>query len=127
MPKGALNLDLSSTFDGIFDLKGDIKEFKIYIGGRWRLSEENDVFDIRTPIDGGLIARSQKATPGDVSLAASAAKKAAKEMMGLRDLPAIERIEIFNCAAGMLEDHKDEFAVPCSWRPERRTGMLSES
>jgi acyl-CoA reductase-like NAD-dependent aldehyde dehydrogenase len=106
MLKEVLNLELDSPFGETFDLKDEVKEFKIYIGGRWRASEKNDVFDIRTPIDGSLIARSQKATPGDVSLATTAAK----EMRGIRELPAIERIEIFNCAAGMLETHKDELA-----------------
>ncbi len=106
MPKDALNLELSSPFDEIFDLKDGIKEFKIYIGGKWRPSEKGEAFDIPTPIDGSVIARAQKATAGDVNLAASSAKA----MRGVRDLPAIERIEIFNCAAGVLEQHKDEFA-----------------
>jgi acyl-CoA reductase-like NAD-dependent aldehyde dehydrogenase len=106
MLKEVLNLELNSPFDEIFDLRDEIKEFKIYIGGRWRASEKNEVFDIRTPIDGSVIARAQRATPGDVNQAASAAK----EMRGIRELPAIERIEIFNCAAGILEQHKDVFA-----------------
>jgi acyl-CoA reductase-like NAD-dependent aldehyde dehydrogenase len=106
MLKESLNLELNSPFDEIFDLRDEIKEFEIYIGGRWRASEKNETFDIRTPIDGSVIARAQRATPGDVNQAASAAK----EMRGIRELPAIERIEIFNCTAGILEQHKDEFA-----------------
>ncbi len=106
MSKDSLNIELSSFFDGIYDIKDDLKIFKIFTGGRWRASEKDEAFDILTPIDGSVIARAQKATSGDVKLAASAAK----EMRGIRELPAIERIEIFNCAAGILEQHKGEFA-----------------
>lgn len=104
--KESLNFKLGSFFDGIYNLKDELKVFKIFIGGKWRASEKNDAFDIRTPIDGSLIARAQKATSDDVNLATSTAK----ETRGIRALPAIERIEIFNCAAGMLEQHKGEFA-----------------
>ncbi len=106
MPGEVLDFKLSTSFDGIFDIKDGIKVFKLFIGGKWTYSEKNDAFDIRTPIDGSVIARAEKATPADVSLAVSTAK----ENRGIRDLPAIERIEIFNCAAGMMEQHKDEFA-----------------
>ncbi len=106
MSKDGLNIELSSFFDRTYGIKDDLKIFKILIDGRWRASEKDEAFDIRTPIDGSVIARAQKATPGDVNLAASAAK----EKRGIRELPAIERIEIFNCAAGILEQHKDEFA-----------------
>ena len=99
MSKGGLDLDLSSSFDEIYDIKDELKIFNMFAGGKWRASEKNEAFDIRTPIDGSVIARAQRATPEDVNQAASAAK----EMRGIRELPAIERIEIFNCAAGILD------------------------
>lgn len=106
MPKGSLSIRLSRPFEEIFDLKDGTHVFKILIDGKWLSSEKGDEFDINTPIDGSLIARAQRASPRDVSLAA----KTARERRGIRELPAIERIEIFNCAAGLLEQHKEEFA-----------------
>jgi acyl-CoA reductase-like NAD-dependent aldehyde dehydrogenase len=35
---------------------------------------------------------------------------AAQENRGIRELPGIERIDIFNCVAGLMELHKNEFA-----------------
>ena len=101
-----LDLELNPVFDDIFDAKDDLMIFKILIGGVWQNSESGKTFDIRTPINGSVIGKAQMADAGDVNMAA----KSAKAMRGIRDLPAIERIEIFNCAAGMLEQQKDQFA-----------------
>lgn len=106
MSKDDLSFNLSPPFDGIFDLKDEMKVFRLFIGGKWTPSEMDNAFDIRTPIDGSIIARAEKATERDVNLAASTAK----EKRGIRELPAIERIEIFSCAAAILEQHKFEFA-----------------
>ncbi len=106
MAKEDLGLKLSRAFEGIYDVKDGIDTFKMLIGGKWQASEMGDTFDVRTPIDGSVIARAQLATHSDVDQAVTMAK----EHRGIRDLPAIERIEIFNCAAGILEQHKDELA-----------------
>jgi len=58
-----------------------------------------------TPIDGSVIARAQAGTKNDVDLAC----RTAKENRGIRELPGSERIEIFECAAEMLEKHRNEF------------------
>ncbi len=105
MAKEDLDLQLGPAFDGIYEVEGKVPTFKMLIDGRWRSSENGEVFDVRTPIDGSVIARSHLATPADVSAAAAAAK----ERRRIRDLPAIERISIFQCAAGMLEQHQAEF------------------
>jgi len=105
MAKQSLELKLSRAFDGIYDITDGTIVFKILVDGRWRASEKGSAFDIRTPINGSVIARAQLATHSDVDQAVNAAK----ENRGIRDLPAIERIEIFNCAAGILKQHKDEF------------------
>lgn len=106
MAEKSMGLKLGSAFDGIYDTKDGIDTFNMLIGGKWLASERESTFDIRTPIDGSVIARAQLATHSDVDQAVAAAR----EYRGIRDLPAIERIEIFNCAAGILEQHKDELA-----------------
>jgi acyl-CoA reductase-like NAD-dependent aldehyde dehydrogenase len=106
MEKDSLELPLSSLFDGIYSMKDDIPNFGMLIGGKWRGAEGGLQFDVHTPIDGSVIARAQMASLMDVDSAITTAQK----NRGIRDLPGIERIEIFNCAAGLLELHKDEFA-----------------
>lgn len=105
MQMDSLKLSLSSFFDGIYSMENDIPNFKILIGGEWRDAQGGSQFDVHTPIDGSLIARAQMARPTDVSNALAAAQK----NRGIRDLPGIERIEIFNRAAGLIEQHKEEF------------------
>ncbi len=105
MAKEDLNLQLGPVFDEICLVKNKIPAFKMLIDGIWRGSKERDQFDVHTPIDGSVIAKAQLGTRHDVEAACSAAK----EKRGIRNLPAIERIEVFNCAAGMLEKHQDEF------------------
>jgi glyceraldehyde-3-phosphate dehydrogenase [NAD(P)+] len=107
MSKQYLNLQLSHSFDEICEVKDGIPVFKMLIDGLWRGSEEGEEFDVHTPIDGSVIAKAQLGTRRDVD----AATRAAKEKRGIRSLPAIERIEVFNCAAGMLEKHRDEFVT----------------
>lgn len=34
-----------------------------------------------------------------------------REERKIRDPPAIERIEVFNCAAAMIEQHREEFVA----------------
>jgi acyl-CoA reductase-like NAD-dependent aldehyde dehydrogenase len=106
MVKSNLELKLPGAFDGIYETKEGIATFKMLIGGKWRPSEGGKVFDIHTPIDGSTIARAQLAAITDVDDAVRSARKPGS----IRELPAIERIEIFNCAAGILEQHKDVLA-----------------
>ncbi len=105
MSKQNFDLRLSPVFDECCIVLGEIPIFKMLIDGVWRSSEDGEQFDVHTPIDGSVIAKAQLGTRRDVDAAASAAK----EKRGIRSLPAIERIEIFNCAAGMMEKHQDEF------------------
>lgn len=105
MEKYGLSLSLSSLFDGIYSIKGDVPTFRMLIGGKWVVSENSSQFDVHSPIDGNIISRAQMASSKDVDSAVTAAQ----ENRSIRDLPGIERIDVFNCAAGLLEQHKDEF------------------
>jgi glyceraldehyde-3-phosphate dehydrogenase [NAD(P)+] len=106
MSNGSLELKLSPIFREIYEMIDGVITFKMLVGGAWQPSKSGRTSDVISPIDGSVIARSQMADHGDVDLAATFAH----ENRGIRDLPAIERIEIFNCAARMLDEHMDEFA-----------------
>jgi glyceraldehyde-3-phosphate dehydrogenase [NAD(P)+] len=106
MEMDSLESRLDSLFDRICSIKDGIPSFKMLIGGEWRDAAAGSQFDVNTPIDGSIIARAQMASAADVDYAVEAARK----NRGIRDLPGIERVDIFNCAAGLLEQHKDLFA-----------------
>ncbi len=105
MVEGNLDLNLSSAFEGIYETIDGIPVFKMLIDGVWQSSERGELFDVHTPIDGKVIAKAQAGTKIDVDLAC----RIARERRGIRELPGSERIEVFECAAGMLEEHRDEF------------------
>lgn len=105
MMKEDLDLNLSSLFDETYEIENEIPNLKMLIDGIWQSSESGAVFDIATPIDGSIVARAQLAGRSDIE----AATRAAKTRREIRELPAIERIEIFNCVASMLEQHRSEF------------------
>jgi glyceraldehyde-3-phosphate dehydrogenase [NAD(P)+] len=101
-----LELKLGSIFDEIYIINSGIPEFRMLISGKWQTSIEGRTLDVHSPVDGSVVARAQSASHEDVAKAATSAK----ENKGIRDLPAIERIEIFNCAAGLIDEHKDELS-----------------
>jgi len=74
-----LDQKLNPVFDEIYDVKDDLKIFKILIGGVWQNSESGKTFDILTLINGSVIGKAQMADAGDVNLAA----KSAKAMRGI--------------------------------------------
>jgi len=74
------------------------------IGGRWRASTQT--FSVRSPIDGEAWVDVPKATVSDVDAAIAAAHEAQSR---IRDIPAVERIALFERAAALLERHQEFF------------------
>src|SRR5688572_2956140 len=96
--------------DGAID-KGDrgadgVPTFQLLIGGAWRAAAGGEVFDVRSPIDGSVIAKAQKAGRDDVMAAIDAAKDARADF---RARPAAERLELCEEAAGIMAEHLDTF------------------
>ncbi|MDQ4132442.1 MAG: aldehyde dehydrogenase family protein [Actinomycetota bacterium] len=81
-------------------------ETQLLVGGDWRPAAAEETFDVRSPIDGTVIARAAKASTDDVEAAIAAAREARK---GFRELPAAERLEICARAARILEDQSQAF------------------
>jgi len=106
MIKEKLKLDLSKDFDGIYEVSDGVPSFRMLINGRWVQSGSGARSGVYSPVDESLIARVEDANHADVD----AAVTAASEHRMIRNLPAIERIEIFECAASILDKHRDELA-----------------
>ncbi len=85
----------------------EVPDLQLLVGGRWRPAAEGDVFDVRSPIDGRVIARAAKASADDVEEAIAAARHARAEF---RSLPAAKRLEICGRAAEILAEHAEIFA-----------------
>jgi glyceraldehyde-3-phosphate dehydrogenase [NAD(P)+] len=100
-------LKLSSFFDGIYDTsKEQIPSFRWYVNGAWNAVQMDRTFDVDTPIDGTVIARVHKGTEGDMESAIEAASSSQKK---IRNLAAIERIEIFRNAAEIMKGRRSDF------------------
>jgi len=85
--------------DGVADLQ-------LLVGGEWRGASTGDVFDVRSPIDGSVVARAAKASGDDVEEAIAAARHARADF---RALPAASRLDICARAAEILGEHADSF------------------
>jgi len=100
-------IKLSDFFAQIYRVKaGGIPEFKMFIDGQWVTSGDKQTFSVDSPIDDSVIAKAPQATMSD---AENAVKVAYDNWQKIRDIPAIERIEIFENARQLLLKHKDEF------------------
>jgi acyl-CoA reductase-like NAD-dependent aldehyde dehydrogenase len=84
-----------------------VPDLQLLVGGTWRPAAKGDVFDVRSPIDGSVIARAAKASGDDVEEAIAAARQAREDFRGL---PAATRLDICARAAEILGRHADMFA-----------------
>lgn len=86
---------------------GAVPAFRLLVDGQWREAASGVAFDVRSPIDGSIVATAAKAGPEDVLEAIAAAKRARPTF---RRLPAAARLEICADAAQVLAKHLDAFA-----------------
>lgn len=106
LEKDLTRLELSSLFSDCYVVKKDVPEFKLFVGGKWVESRAGGTLDVDTPIDDTVVARVQAATAEEVDAAVDAAFGARKS---IRDIPAIDRIDILNRARHIIEDHREDF------------------
>lgn len=85
---------------------GDVPCLRLLIGGQWRDAHSEQVFEIRSPINGAPIAEAQRADKSDLE-AAIATARAARD--GFRSTPAATRLQICQEAATVVERHLDSF------------------
>ncbi len=103
----AVRLSLPDIARAAVATGGEVPGFKLLIDGTWQEAEGGATFDVRSPIDGTVIATAAKASKQDVLDAIGAAKRARRVFRGL---PAAARLEICADAAQVLGRHLDPFA-----------------
>jgi glyceraldehyde-3-phosphate dehydrogenase [NAD(P)+] len=99
---------LSGFFDEILERYDGQARFRMFVEGRWVESFDKTYFELHTPIDGSLLGYIPKAGVEDVEKAVGVARG---EQRKIRDLAAIERIEIFRQAAQVLEERMGDFVT----------------
>jgi glyceraldehyde-3-phosphate dehydrogenase [NAD(P)+] len=100
-------LKLSDFFKPIYKKGPDgIPFFKMFINGEWVDSTSKKLIDIDTPIDGSVIATVSNASKEGVDKAIDVAYESRQK---IRDIPGIERIEIFEKSGQLLSEHKGDF------------------
>ena len=97
-------LSLDGMFAPVADGGGDLPVLRLLIDGEWRTAAET--FEVRTPIDGSVIAHAQEASDDDLQAAIAAAKAARPSIRGV---PAAERLAICQRAAEIVDEHVDTF------------------
>jgi glyceraldehyde-3-phosphate dehydrogenase [NAD(P)+] len=100
--------NMSDLFHNISDDGRDVRRLRLSIDGKWDESAERTYFELFTPIDGTLLAYVSKACDADVERAVTAAKT---QQRRIRDIAAIERIEIFRQTSQILEDRLEDFVT----------------
>ncbi|MDQ6616641.1 MAG: aldehyde dehydrogenase family protein, partial [Actinomycetota bacterium] len=83
-----------------------LPSLQLLIDGRWRPARSGRFFEVRSPIDGRLIARAQTADRGEFASAIAAARGARGEFAAM---PAAGRLEICQNAAEVVERELDGF------------------
>ena len=98
-------VDVPDFFSTAMAPDGGTPALQLFVGGKWQPAGGGEEFDVRSPIDGSVIARAAKGSVDDVESAIAAARDCRATF---RDLPAAERLEICARAASILEEHHDE-------------------
>jgi acyl-CoA reductase-like NAD-dependent aldehyde dehydrogenase len=97
---------ISELFRDCYSEIEGLPEFKLFIDGNWQNSNSGKTLDVDSPIDQKVIARVQNADSSDVEMAVNAAFNARRK---IRDISAIDRIDMLNRARHILEEHRQDF------------------
>jgi len=98
-------LNFGKIFDTIYDVQDSkIPNFKMLLNDKWMSLEQR--IEVRSPIDGSLIATIPNASEQEASQAVDSAYA---NRMAIRTIPAVEKIEIFQRARELLLENKNSF------------------
>ena len=101
-------LDVSDFFTPAMAPDGGVPVLQLLVGGKWHPAHDGEEFEVRSPVDGSVIALAARATVDDVDNAIAAARDARATF---RSMPAAERLEICAHAATILQGHHDAFVA----------------
>ncbi|OGI12162.1 hypothetical protein A3K64_02400 [Candidatus Micrarchaeota archaeon RBG_16_36_9] len=93
-----------SVFDSIRLMVGNQAVYKILINGQWK--EAVETFEIKSPADGSIVARVQKAGKAE---AEEAVQSAFNSKSKIASMDACDRAKILDKMGDMLEKNKNEF------------------
>ena len=92
------------VFDSIRFVRNNETIYKMLINGQWM--EASDTFEVKTPTDGSLIARVQKASQMEAEQAVQSAFNAKPK---IANMDACGRAKILDKMGDLLEQNKNEF------------------
>jgi acyl-CoA reductase-like NAD-dependent aldehyde dehydrogenase len=102
--QGEVRVDPGELFAPAVEVAEGLATLQLLIGGKWQPATGGNQFDVRSPINGEVIARAAKASAEDVEEAIGAARQARESFRGM---PAAERLETCSRAAEILESQRD--------------------
>ncbi|WP_443111880.1 aldehyde dehydrogenase family protein [Alicyclobacillus sp. ALC3] len=82
----------------------DVKEFPLFIGGKWTPAQSGETFDVINPATGQLAARVAKAGVDDVNAAVAAARKAFDSGMWSKQAPESRAAMLMLFAQKIMEN-----------------------
>ncbi len=103
---GEVRVDVHELFGPAVRSESDVPDLHLFVAGGWRTAAKDDSFEVRSPIDGSVIARAAKASGEDVEEAIAAAREARDDF---RAMPAAHRLEICEHAAKILDEEAEAF------------------
>lgn len=101
-----MTLNIPEEFKDIYEVKDGEIHLKNYIGGKWDFLGE-DIRPVKNPFDSSTVAYVPYLDKDNIEKAIDSAYEGRQS---IRNVPAIERIELFRNAAQLLEENK-EFLV----------------
>lgn len=99
-----MTLKIPDEFKDIYEMRKEQIHLKNYIGGKWDFIGE-EIRAVKNPYDGSEVAHVPYLSKDDVEKAVSSAYESRHK---IRDVPAIERIELFRKAAELTRKYSDE-------------------
>ena len=103
-----VRLDVPELFHPAMSPEAPTPVLQLLVGGKWKPAGDGEEFDVRSPVDGSVIARAARATVDDVDEAIAAARDARATF---RSMPAADRLDICAQAAGILQQHHDSLVA----------------
>jgi len=92
-------------FSNIYVATDGVYHFKTYVVGEWIDSKE--YIEIKTPIDGSIIARVPKLSWDEIDKALDIVYNIGR--WSIRDIPGWKRVEILNKIANLLQKYSEDF------------------
>jgi len=91
----------------MIDTEAAVRTVKFYVNGNWEDAHGCSLYPITNPATGQVIAQVPYATSADVDRAARAAHSA---FLKWREVPVVERVQVFYRYKDLLEKHAEEVA-----------------